>query len=880
MARIVRTGLIPILPEEIGEGTLLVTLSSSLNIAPGTPSRRLNSLAADVVRGNRLSVATAAAARQLLKRTIAGEFPHEDTGALAKRLSGVLAIVLRTGIDPSKLVQFGSERVKRLGKTVIAYRNALRARNLIDAAETLHFAALSEPKRMRMVIIGHYRARKEEIEFIDSIADDGSVYYLPCGDAGFFAANRHWADHLSEKGWQIANDDAGQASPGNDIALRFAGAGGLGGQAQAFEYPDVEAEVRGTLAEVKQLIVDGADPYSIALVARDQSIYAPAIAAVADEYGLPVRIDHAVPLGSTATGGFIRDVIEAVSGDLPFETTLRLVMHGFGPKLTPEKLGEARRNRISGVERWSELLPELANMSWPERQRMDSWIADLRRLLNAFGVRQKAARRSAQLVAYNTFLDALSAIDPPEGDRDLSFEAFAAVVSDILSDESTKLRPARAGVALLEPKNIVGAAYERIFVLGMAEGVYPKPPSEDPVVDFYERKQLGANGVRFAEAAEVARWEELSFYFTLLAARGSVVLSYPKIVENGESVPSSFFQRLGIDKVPMAAERTAASSLEEQRRTLLRYANAVDDPAMDAARTQFAVESRRESSLPFDEFDGVTGVPIDPSTRTWSASQLTTIGQCSFRWYAQRLLRLAPPEEMQIGLDPSTRGLLYHKALEIAVTKAKDAPDIRSATLEHLDAAFAEAELDDDVNLPRLPNWEVERQEQLRDLRKAVAAADFIFEGSRVVGIEQKFEDVWQGFPLVGFIDRVDNTPNGLIAIDYKTSGSVPKGAKDRAGKLSVDVQIPLYANVALKSLYPEGTLGDSAYYSLTKGKILRSVKADDMEKLNMLAEDIHQILDEGSFAVDPDDAEYACTYCEFETVCRKGPRLRRKSRA
>ncbi|MBK6751623.1 MAG: PD-(D/E)XK nuclease family protein [Acidobacteria bacterium] len=80
-------------------------------------------------------------------------------------------------------------------------------------------------------------------------------------------------------------------------------------------------------------------------------------------------------------------------------------------------------------------------------------------------------------------------------------------------------------------------------------------------------------------------------------------------------------------------------------------------------------------------------------------------------------------------------------------------------------------------------------------------SVEFIGDGARVIGLEQKFEETWNGFRLIGYIDRVDETRDGLIAIDYKTSSVAPKGAKDESGKLTVDVQIPLYSNVALKTL-------------------------------------------------------------------------------
>ncbi len=240
-------------------------------------------------------------------------------------------------------------------------------------------------------------------------------------------------------------------------------------------------------------------------------------------------------------------------------------------------------------------------------------------------------------------------------------------------------------------------------------------------------------------------------------------------------------------------------------------------------------------------------------------------------------MRLQEVEELELGMDYAKRGSFYHKVLELAVGKAREASDIRAATLENLEVAFAEAEADEEVELPMLSNWELQRTEHLNALRKAIESADFIGENARVIGLEQDFKTEWQGFKLMGYIDRIDDTPNGLIAIDYKTSSSAPKGAQDESGKLNVDVQIPLYSQVALRHLYPQGNLGNSVYYSLTKGKILREEKPEDFEKLQNLSARIKQILARGAFAVDPDVDEQACQYCDLESVCRKGPRLNRK---
>ena len=499
--------------------------------------------------------------------------------------------------------------------------------------------------------------------------------------------------------------------------------------------------------------------------------------------------------------------------------------------------------------------------------------------MDAFDVRRKAAARPRESLAYDKFFAALYAVNRLDGGRALTLVEFAGLAAEVLADEAVRFQPSAAGVAVRSPDEILGAEFAHLFIVGMAEGILPSPVTEDTAIDFFERKILLGHGAEFAEAAELARWEELSFYFTLLAGRQEVSLSYPATVDNGERVASSYFYRLGIVPAKAALTEVTVSSVEERRTILLRHVGVPgDDATLRSARHQHAVESRRESSAPYDEYDGMVGAAIDPAGRRWSVSQLTTIGQCRFRWFAQQILRLKPVDEIDPGMDYRKRGTFYHRVLEIAVRRAMDEPDIRAGTLRNLDAAFADAEADPQIDRPMLSNWDLQRTEHIRTLRKAVEAADFISDGSRVVGLEQEFNLEWQGFRMKGYIDRVDETRDGLIAIDYKTSSKPPYGARDETGRLSIDLQIPIYSNVALRHLYPQGKLGNSLYYSLTKGTILRQEKDDDFPKLEAFVKKVKLDLAAGNFAVDPDVNFDACTYCQFDAVCRKGTRLDRKN--
>ncbi len=62
------------------------------------------------------------------------------------------------------------------------------------------------------------------------------------------------------------------------------------------------------------------------------------------------------------------------------------------------------------------------------------------------------------------------------------------------------------------------------------------------------------------------------------------------------------------------------------------------------------------------------------------------------------------------------------------------------------------------------------------------------------LAIEERFEIQFDGFLLTGVIDRVDETPEGLEIIDYKTGQFVPDEKELRA-----DLQLPIYHLAAEK---------------------------------------------------------------------------------
>lgn len=877
MSKILKTHPFAPIPDEIGQDMLVLTPHQAAARALGVPHVKLETLARRLLAANGLGIASPLKARQMLGTAIRRRTEERDVSGYAGLISETLATILRTGIDTAKLMQHGSPRVRVLAAVADEYVRMLREQDLVDDAEVVHQASLLPVKPEKVLVYGYFRARSEEVEFLNKLAADESIYYLPCGDTGIFHSNIFWRDRMIASGWSEETDGpANERTVGRHAAECFAESlTQCPDTVIAFRCRDIDAETRFILGRVKRFVMDGVDPGRIAIVCRRPEEYARIFAEVGAEYGLPLCINVLVPLSTTAVGALITQMTDAIRTGHDFEPMARLLMHPFGPDRTEGIWPAARSKRPRGVEEWSRLWAEATCLSWPEMQSPASWAGTLNKCLDDLGVKLKAADSARELTALYTFQDALREAVSMELQEELSFEAFAALVSEILTEVSTPFSPSQVGVEVFSADTVIGGSFDHVSIAGMAEGVFPAAVVDNPVVDFYERRQLAEHDIAFESAAEIARWASASFFLTLIAAERSVTLTYPVLEGRDESLPSPFLERLGVNIADALFDH--ASSIEERRYDILPFAeiDPGDDPALAFTRTSYTAELARGREPGMTEFDGVIARSLDAAARTWSVSQFTQIGQCAFRWFASRILRLEPPDEAVNEIDRRTLGSFYHKVLELAVAPSLGKADIRTAVIATLDDAFMAAEADPELNVTSLPNWDKLRADHLRILRRTVNSEEFIKEGAVIMELEKEFSGEWEGLRMRGFIDRIDETPDGLFAIDYKTGSTTPKGIKDANGKLAIDVQLPLYTHVALRSLYPDKQLGQGGYYSIRKGKIIKTAGLEKMDELAGFPAFVKATLSEGRFAVVPDVKKDACEYCDFADVCRIRSRRR-----
>ena len=844
----------------------------------------LASLAETVVRKQGWAIASSLMAHRILREAIRETQGNKDIEGIARLVAPTLSALFHSGVNFESLQQYPSLRVQQLAQLALVYQQKLRNKKAIAPAEVFWQGSQSVTNTNSYLFYGYFTPDTDRIAFINAIADDDSILILPCGEGNLFSENKKAIAFLQERGWIVqGNWELGKLEQhrediylGKQLQQSFLATDDwqkrklLENAINLHTYPHLEAEVRGVLTQVKILLNQGVAAKDIVLVAKDEQLYGSTLLDTAWEYNLPLRALYEIPLEQTRLGAWLKLLLEVIENNFPFESTAKLLTHPLAGQISGEIWAQAREKHPQSLQAWLELGVDLSCLDLPPRNSRHNWLQCLQNILETFEVQQRGKKWAREIVAFYLLQDVLVQLFQPKTEQ-ISKQAFLQEVKQTLVLFSVPIQPGRGGVELHNPSSLFGANYQYVFVLGMAEGIFPTLITNDSVLDFFARKQLAKQGFPIETALEIAQREALTFYHLLGVSTKKIVFSYPQLIERKTVLPSPYLDRLQLK--PSSLSDLPLASIEEARQVYLQQKNQFDDPLIQHTVKAWQVEKQRESNYPAGEYDGVVGIPLDPKTKVFSASQLTQLGQCPFKWFASRLLQLQELSEAETDLSTTLRGNLYHRCLELSLAQIKTTADLAKFNVEQLTKAFLQAE--QDLELSQLPAWKAQRQEHLETLWLNLITPSFLPQETAIIARETSFKMEWHGLQVKGKVDRIDRATDGLVIIDYKTSSNPPTGIKDNIGKANIDIQLPLYMD-AVEQSFPNESINTAVYYSLTKRKIIKRAKQNKGE-LAAFAERVKSYLEQGYYPVAPDIEQKACTYCSFDLVCRKGDRLNRK---
>jgi ATP-dependent helicase/nuclease subunit B len=395
--------------------------------------------------------------------------------------------------------------------------------------------------------------------------------------------------------------------------------------------------------------------------------------------------------------------------------------------------------------------------SLPAAAHWGEWLEELRRLAE-MTLRQP-----------ESVLCVLSELQPMEDVGPVGLDEIHQVLTErlrFLRREPPTRRYGRVFVGTIDESG--ARSFEVVFLPGLAEGMFPHKPTEDPLLLDIYRARLDC-GLETQD--QRVKRERLLMNSAAAAARAKLCVSYPRMdrVQGRARVPSFY----GLE-VLRAAEGRLPGLRELQRRAIeASFAqlgwpapsdpkHAIDDAEHDLAvleqllhKPATEVRGHARYFLSLNEWlarslrtraarwrkawSGADGI-VDPDTltlhalatqritaRSYSPSALQQFAACPYRFLLYAVWRLEKREDALAieELDPLTRGAMFHdvqfrlfRALEAAGVLPISEAGLTTA-FEIADSVFDRAIKDYEEDLaPAIPQvWKAETEEMRRDLR-------------------------------------------------------------------------------------------------------------------------------------------------------------------
>jgi len=634
------------------------------------------------------------------------------------------------------------------------------------------------------------------------------------------------------------------------------------------------------------------------------------------------------------------------------------------------------------VQRFSELLHAV-----PREGNLPALRAELMRLLDRLGFRDQIAEPAKRatdekqlpqvMLNFNAletlrraFLAAIKSIElgakAPVITRLSSF--LQEVRRSLTSQSQIFGAPDRNGLRVLEATDVRGRHFRALFIAGLIEGGFPLSASRDWIYPHEERDRLREYGLTLEDISpNTLLKEEHYFYQVACRATERLYLTRPLMLgDDSETVASYYIDELRRAIAPRRLETEiirrdydgkdlddAATTTEmkvglvrQQERHLHRGAKGIllpqprivrlltlarnDGFLSDAALRRIEIE--RERAGPY--FGAYDGEITDPdlvhllklkfgSDFIHSASGLSVYGNCPYRFYAQRVLRLEPRGEAALDLQAIDAGKLLHDILRRFFERHRREPlhQLDRRKLQKELAAIADGVFDEHERVvPPLNKqiWKIDReirkilldQVLLYELEVQEAAAgqqvlpayfEVAFGGMKSAAKdpdskEEPLELTRETFvgeeaiKISGQIDRVDVArDNTLIAYDYKLSTGSSRSDITSGRSL----QLPIYLEALEKLILPDQPVAGGGYYVIRGAQDRRNkglYRASQLDYLHLRAKNsiftdedwqkirtqvvakIWEFLDgirAGRFIVDPSERQKTCRFCDYGAVCR-----------
>jgi CRISPR/Cas system-associated exonuclease Cas4 (RecB family) len=601
------------------------------------------------------------------------------------------------------------------------------------------------------------------------------------------------------------------------------------------------------------------------------------------------------------------------------------------------QLAELRRTSGAGTEHIEQQLERLKNLekialplidmlaALPTSATWGNWLEHLRPLATV------ALRHPESVLAILSELEPMAEVGPASIDEVTS---VLATRLRFLRSEPPDRRYGRVLIAAVD--EIRGRSFDVVFLPGLAEGLFPRRPLEDPLLLDGVRMALStALRLRQDRVAE----ERQLLHLAVGTAAESIIVSFPSmdLTQGRPRVPSLYVLEIAravegrIPKLRAFELRTQAKA--EARLTWpapLNPINAIDDGEYDLSwygihadergscryledANQYIYDSLRTRYRRWERkwspADGVVGLDVygrqilndkGLNLSTYSASTLQHFAACPYRFYLHGIYGLRPRERFAAleQLDPLTRGALFHVAQFQLFQEWRKRPtaglgELLDSLDDVLNALAQKYEEDLAPAIPRV--WRAEVEELRTDLRGWMRLwyaslpewepLHFELGFGLVSAGDHQHDSASTSEPLVlpnlallrGSIDLVEqHRHRGVLrVVDHKTGKQPQRQPVSIGGGTSL--QPALYALAAEKLLGKEVESGRLDYCTQRGGYMVSeiSINAATRQRLNRALAIIQNSIESGFLPAAPQEG--ACLFCDYRLVCGPNEEVRVK---
>ncbi|MBP5404301.1 MAG: exodeoxyribonuclease V subunit gamma [Elusimicrobiaceae bacterium] len=699
-------------------------------------------------------------------------------------------------------------------------------------------------------------------------------------------------------------------------------------QVQITSVPDINGSVFYAAKEILKLISRGTATQDIAVIVRTLTPYQDEIRRVFKNNCLPLDASFTYPFTHYALGNFILNLLNLTANGFARENVLAIFSSPYFKN--KDKVAWCRLVRKSAVQRdltqWDDLLDVTHNMTSSLKQ----WLFQTAQTLQTFETVQSWETGTAKIWE---FLQTQVDVTCLQGKDTEIFDAVQETLAQMkgyqaIRKQSRKgelLRQTvealnelafneaesiRGGITVTDAIRARGLSFKYVFLLGLNDREFPLITPEDPILrDYYRVVLRDTLGYWINPSLDRGEEEKLLFYNAVTTAQNYLYVTYARYEADGKpAIPSVYMAELArvceLNLQAADAPRISGRTAERLSACELSFLTPQELSYQIVLRPQ-SVENFRQAGL-LDEaklrsltaaralvtlgelgaYDGVisnaSAIFKRQNARGFSPSALEELGQCPLKYFFNRVLHLAEPEEpaSRYELAADTRGTLYHQVLQDFYQTLYQ-KKLTHNLFDEAAAYYLAESFDKFYNISSYKNfgiypvvWEL----ILENLKRTLT--DFVQQDLKNLGMftptffEQEVSPVSipdLPFKLRGIIDRIDVNAKSkqFYVADYKSTRKSTRLTEDVFTQLILQPFVYVLLAPTVQEL-ADYTSAGSCLLTIAKYKkteLSTQDFADIYKRVCALLVQLACLIQNGTFFMRPSDK---CRYCPYGLLCRK----------